>query len=474
MICYSSAAIDTANPYLTKFFAGDSETVYPRLPRFAPYVHSEAEWGMEGATGGTLWCFDDVRYNADVAYWHDFVKARVKSTTPWFFSQWLAEWIIDFPESRTDAFVARADAAWYSPQGWTDPSIANYWTGPTTAPQQAIKLAAQLGISPQIFYTEIAPAMQRRWGEVTNPFVAQRGLLNEVLIHVGMFGDPRIQDWYNNVTAALESGGDAYVASQNSKVDIMTIARAVGWAMLPLAIGALLTAPAAATALPSLALEAPAEAAWLAEAATYGTSELTATLATEALASDFSATELGYDPALDFAGDYSGFDLGYDPALDFAGEYVPDMSVDQLATDIGVSPTEISSLQMEFPNVSLNDVYNFAKKGLDIYKAFQSAEVAPQQPLKLRVRPAATTTTTAPRATATRTTLLPSLTTVPVQRTMLDPATGAEIVQFYDDTSGEWISAPAESDVPWGWILAGGASLFLLASVDKRRRRSRY
>jgi hypothetical protein len=71
--------------------------------------------------------------------------------------------------------------------------------------------------------------------------------------------------------------------------------------------------------------------------------------------------------------------------------------------------------------------------------------------------------------------LLPSsLTTAPIQRTMLDPATGAEIVQFYDDASGEWFAAPPAESAPWGWILAGGASLLWLASVDKRRRTGRH
>jgi hypothetical protein len=231
--------------------------------------------------------FDLDRYAADVARVNAAIAAYFSGGDA-IFAPWLLIQTFRDPARVADpwTFVAAAWAAWTSQQGWNHPIISGFWQiASGTAPNYSARLAAAMGMSPHQFYGEFWPTMGYR-SDITNPFVGSGVMLDALISYLGLVGNEKVMDWRNSVQAALESGGDAWVASQGSQFDLLTLVKAVGWAMLPLAIGAALTGvtttaalgfegatfggaelPTGLDVISGTTLEAPAEAAWLGEVA---------------------------------------------------------------------------------------------------------------------------------------------------------------------------------------------------------------
>jgi len=303
---------------------------------------------------------------------------------------------------------------------------------------------------------------------------------------------------------------------------LLTLAVGGGAAIGAMGAGAFAGDIAAASAL---SLEAPAEAAFLSEAAAFGSSELTALGAETIGAADMGMGQFdfldvsGYADAIDPSfvdfGDFAdvGFDPGFDPSIDFGsldtgidlpadqidwgadfstdplqgadvgldpwgdllqtdtgnfGLDVPEMSVQEVADATGANVAEVSNLQMQFPDVSMNDVFSYAKRGMDLFRAFTSAQQAP---------------ITRPKTTATRTVYDPRTgkyvqqpvstgltSTTPQRRTVTDPRTGQPVTVQWNAQTGKWepVSEWIAGVPNWAVIAGGGAALLLLFARKRK------
>jgi hypothetical protein len=164
------------------------------------------------------------------------------------------------------------------------------------------------------------------------------------------------------------------------------------------------------------------------------------------LSADWGTTEIGLDPWSEVMQVDTG-NIGLD---------VPEYTAADVAQETGSSVWDVSQLQWEFPDVSLTDVFRYAKQGLDLYRAFQQATAEPVAP---RVP------TVAPRTYTPRT-------TTPTTRTVTDPTTGRAVTQRYNPATGQW-EAVTEwiPGVPNWALIAGGGAIALLALGGTRRSR---
>jgi hypothetical protein len=257
-------------------------------PLFAPYIVGPVQ-AIEVSAGEQVYVwrlyFDDATYAADAAHVVTALENYFGSgaSVEHLAVPFLADKIMRDAalKASPESAAAQAWAAWTSPQGWNAPALAGFFE-PMGTPQYAMKLGAMFGMSPHDYYGEFAPWLAGQgidFHAITNPYVGARTMLDGVIGYLGLTGNAKVMAWRDSVQAALESGGDAWAASQNSPVDILTIVKAVGWAMLPLALGVALTgtttfsalgfegATAGGEAVGALGLEAPQEAAWLGEVA---------------------------------------------------------------------------------------------------------------------------------------------------------------------------------------------------------------
>lgn len=92
------------------------------------YVHCEQEWSPEGPTGGIVGVFDDGAFFADLQRSKDIAASFTDSMTlaGIIARKIFIENMLSNPAAFT-AYATQALAAWHSPKGWSDPSIAWYW-----------------------------------------------------------------------------------------------------------------------------------------------------------------------------------------------------------------------------------------------------------------------------------------------------------------------------------------------------------
>jgi hypothetical protein len=200
---------------------------------------------------------------------------------------------------------------------------------------------------------------------------------------------------------------------------------------------------------------------------------------------DFGSLDTGFDlPAdqIDWGADFStdplqGADVGLDPWAETMqvdtgnlGLDVPDVSVQEIADATGMNVAEVSNLQYSFPDVSLNDVMSYAKRGLDLYRSFTSAQ---QQPLsRPRTAAGATRTVYDPRTGKyVQQPIGTSLTSAaPQRRTVTDPRTGQPVTVQWNAQTGKW--EPVNewiAGVPNWAVIAGGGAVLLLLFARKRK-----
>jgi hypothetical protein len=225
----------------------------------------------------------------------------------------------------------------------------------------------------------------------------------------------------------------------------------------------------------------------------FGTFDTTAldtsafdTTALDTSAFDTTAVDAGYDwgtydpTASDWTQDFStdafaDSNFGLDPWTETMnvdsgniGLDVPEPTSAEIASETGSSIGEVANYQLEFPDVSLSDVFKFAQQGLTLYKAFQQAQATPTRTTTTGTRtvydPATGRFVQVPTTgtTATSTTQ---------RRTVTDPATGKQITVQWNPTTGKWERVPSEwiTGVPNWALIAGGAAVALML-LGKRKR----
>lgn len=166
--------------------------------------------------------------------------------------------------------------------------------------------------------------------------------------------------------------------------------------------------------------------------------------------------------------DWGGYDdLGFDLA-DFESyggvTFEPEISESDVSAITGVPVDQVSSWSFEFPDVSLNDVVNFAKQGVSLYQAFQQAQTSPTR----------RTTTT---ASGQQTTMVRDPRTGQMVPTIRDPRTGQLIPASIDPRTGQLVPKTSAGLIPGvsnqtlliGAAVAAGG-LILLSSQRKGRR----
>jgi hypothetical protein len=188
-----------------------------------------------------------------------------------------------------------------------------------------------------------------------------------------------------------------------------------------------------------------------------------------ALDADYGMTDWGgYD---DLGFDLTEFDVMPDVESTFYDfesyggvTYEPDISASDLSAATGVPLDQVSSWSFDFPDVSMNDVLNYAKQGVSLYQAFQQAQTSPTRQ----------TTTT---ASGQQTTMVRDPRTGQMVQTVRDPRTGQLVPAMIDPRTGQLVPKTSAGLIPGvsnqtlliGAAVAAGA-LILLTPQRKGRR----